>query len=393
MRVAHELGQSVMLDNGAFSQWKTGKPVDWMKFYDWCDIWLCCPTTWAVIPDVIGGGEKENDALVANWPHGEKGAPVWHLDESLDRLIRLSGSWPKICFGSSGEYSEVGSSAWNARVTAAFDELSRRHARMPWVHMLRGMKLAGSHYPFASLDSTNIARNHAGSRTRNRPPKDPRVMADSVDSKQCAIHWIPTSLIAGELNMEQDVSRFISTICWLRDEEPEGHIHLVANLQDWTKLIGVIPQEWRSNWGRMSVLASLQFRGNVDKAFEALSRIAQLVMAGLDSDAEMQTIALLTSPPEQRAVRKTRKPRASGFGAPVRFSEAQKTAIAVLPEAIDPAKVIAKLAGMGSRELRANPSTVEQSIPERMNAAMDQLSAACLELASWAESMKYTVQP
>jgi hypothetical protein len=33
----------------------------------------------AVIPDVIGGTSEENDALIAEWPHGKVvGAPVWH---------------------------------------------------------------------------------------------------------------------------------------------------------------------------------------------------------------------------------------------------------------------------------------------------------------------------
>jgi hypothetical protein len=35
-----------------------------------------------------------------------------------------------------------------------------------WLHMLRGMALSGSEYPFASVDSTDIAQNHTGRRTR-----------------------------------------------------------------------------------------------------------------------------------------------------------------------------------------------------------------------------------
>jgi hypothetical protein len=49
----HQIGQSVMLDNGAFSKWNSGKAVDWSGFYVWCDRWLDYPTTWAVIPDEI----------------------------------------------------------------------------------------------------------------------------------------------------------------------------------------------------------------------------------------------------------------------------------------------------------------------------------------------------
>ena len=46
----HQIGQSVMLDNGAFSKWKSGKQTDWESYYEWCDKWLDYPTTWAVIP-------------------------------------------------------------------------------------------------------------------------------------------------------------------------------------------------------------------------------------------------------------------------------------------------------------------------------------------------------
>ena len=49
----HKIGQSVMLDNGAFSKWKSNKITNWPKYYAWCDQWLDCPTTCAVIPDVI----------------------------------------------------------------------------------------------------------------------------------------------------------------------------------------------------------------------------------------------------------------------------------------------------------------------------------------------------
>ena len=57
------IGQSVMLDNGAFSMWRTGKATNWPAYYDWCDRWLDRPTTWAVIPDVIDGGAEAQDDL------------------------------------------------------------------------------------------------------------------------------------------------------------------------------------------------------------------------------------------------------------------------------------------------------------------------------------------
>lgn len=180
----HKIGQTVLLDNGAFSLWRAGKPTDWDGYYAFVDTWLSYPTTWAIIPDVIDGTDEDNDRLLADWPFSDRGAPVWHLHEPIDRLLGLIDAWPRVCFGSSGEYAEVGSDSWHRRVTRAFNEVGRRNARLPWVHMLRGMSLAGSAYPFASLDSTDVARNH------NRPQNTARKMADLWDAQQCAGRWI-----------------------------------------------------------------------------------------------------------------------------------------------------------------------------------------------------------
>jgi hypothetical protein len=179
----HMIGQSVMLDNGAFSAWKSGKATNWTGFYEWCDKWLDYPTTWAVIPDVIDAGTQEQDALLREWPHGHKGAPVWHMDEPMHRLLRLCDEWPKVCVGSTAEYATVLSEAWCRRMDEAWNELSKRHKRLPWVHMLRGMQLSGKHWPFASVDSTDIARNH------HLPHQSPQKMADRWDVAQCPGKW------------------------------------------------------------------------------------------------------------------------------------------------------------------------------------------------------------
>jgi hypothetical protein len=159
--LCHRIGQTVLLDNGAFSAWTAGTPItDWQPFLAWADRWLDYPTTWAIIPDVITGTDDEQDALIAQWPHGRRGAPVWHLHEPVSRLLRLADEWPRICMGSSAQYRKVMSSAWQRRMDDAWRELDRHHRRSPWVHMLRGMQTVGQRWPFASVDSTDIARNH-----------------------------------------------------------------------------------------------------------------------------------------------------------------------------------------------------------------------------------------
>jgi hypothetical protein len=179
----HRIGQSVMLDNGAFSKWKSKKETAWRSFYDWCDRWLDYPTTWAVIPDEIDAGSQYQDALISEWPFGDRGAPVWHMDEPISRLLALTDRWPKVCVGSTAEYAVVLSPSWRRRMDEAWNEVARHHARLPWLHMLRGMQLSGREWPFASADSTDIAQNH------NRPQNTPRSMADRWDAVQCPGKW------------------------------------------------------------------------------------------------------------------------------------------------------------------------------------------------------------
>ncbi len=183
VELVHQIGQGVMLDNGAFTKHTKNRDTDWPAYYEWCDRWLDYPTTWAVIPDVIDAGSQEQDALIREWPHGQRGAPVWHTGEPISRLLRLCDEWPKVCVGSTDEHWQVLSTAWRVRMDEAFNELAKRHRRMPWLHMLRGMQLATETYPFASLDSTDVARNH------NRPQNTARGMADRWDAAQCPARW------------------------------------------------------------------------------------------------------------------------------------------------------------------------------------------------------------
>jgi hypothetical protein len=191
--ICHEIGQSVMLDNGAYSLWKSGKPTDWPGYYRWCETWLEHWSTWAVIPDVIGGTEAENDALIDEWQFGTRGAPVWHMHETIDRLLRLAEQWPRVCIGSSGIY-KIRSPQWWPRMTAAMDALCGNGPPPCALHMLKGLALAGGPFPLASADSTAIARNHMGGHQgywdpRPRPKRDVVKMADYLDARQCPARW------------------------------------------------------------------------------------------------------------------------------------------------------------------------------------------------------------
>lgn len=186
IEVCHRIGQSVMLDNGAYSVWRQGITVDWDAWAEWAEPWLQYPTTWAVLPDSIEGDEDENDRLLAEWAWitaGYSTVPVWHLHESFARLRRLVHTYGRVCFGSSGVYAAVGSESWRQRVSEAFDAIADPAGRVPWVHMLRGMAMSGQEFPFASVDSTDVARNH------NRLWNGAAAMAARWDSIQCPARW------------------------------------------------------------------------------------------------------------------------------------------------------------------------------------------------------------
>ena len=157
-------GQSVMWDNGAYTAYTRGKPLDPEAFADWVEPRLGHPH-WAVVPDVIDGDESEQLDLISQWRHPrELSAPVWHMALSIDWLLELADTWPKICFGSSGAYWQVGSELWERRADEAFNAMERRGLR-PWVHMMRGLALCGERWPFASADSVNVARNFKDTNT------------------------------------------------------------------------------------------------------------------------------------------------------------------------------------------------------------------------------------
>jgi hypothetical protein len=158
------LCQSFAVDNGAFSAWKNGRPVKkWDEFYGWAEKCRRIPSCdFAVIPDVIDGDEADNDALIKDCPlPAWFSAPVWHMHESLRRLDRLAAQYHRVCIGSSGQYSTVGTVDWQRRMREALDVICDDDG-FPAVK-LHGLRMLNpkvfTKFPFASADSTNIGRN------------------------------------------------------------------------------------------------------------------------------------------------------------------------------------------------------------------------------------------
>jgi len=203
LTIALDCASSFAVDNGAFSAWKSGSPVtDWNLYYEWiAELKLYPSFDFAVIPDVIDGDERANDDLIKQWPwlHANRaiGAPVWHLHESLERLNKLSLGWPRICLGSSGDYSQIGTQKWWNRMTEAMNTICNR-AGLPSCK-IHGLRMLDpdiyTRFPFASADSTNIAMNigidSAWRGTYTPPTKESRalLMRHRIESQQSPTFW------------------------------------------------------------------------------------------------------------------------------------------------------------------------------------------------------------
>ena len=168
IEIAAEVCQSFCFDNGAFSAWTKGKPLDIEGYAKWVDEWIRHPAfDFYVIPDVIDGTAEDNLAMIAEWRGMVRhqmllhGAPVWHMHEPLEVLSNFVHAYQRVCIGSSGEYATVGDARWWGRMAQAMsvacDEYGRPKAKLHGLRMLDPTIF--SHIPLASADSTNVARN------------------------------------------------------------------------------------------------------------------------------------------------------------------------------------------------------------------------------------------
>lgn len=194
-----EVCASFVLDNGAFTAWRSGKPVeDWTPYYEWVGRWARHPGfDWALVPDVIDGDEDANDALLEEWPLDHAlGVPIWHMHEDLGRLTDLAESWPRVALGSSGEYAKVGTTSWWARMRRAMDDVCPDGRPLCKIHGLRMLNpRIFRHLPLASADSCSVGRNigldsrWTGSYTPSSKAWRGQVLAARIEAQQSAPLW------------------------------------------------------------------------------------------------------------------------------------------------------------------------------------------------------------
>ena len=199
--IVMEACQSFVLDNGAFSKWKSGGgDVDCNKYMEWLESIDKHPgLDWYVIPDKIDGAEADNRKLIEEWPTNKlkaEGVPVWHPHESLEWLITLTKNFKTVAFGGSPQYKSPGSNIWWVRMKEAMNSICDENGKAPC--KLHGLRMLNpkvfSKLPLSSADSTNAAI-HSGSVDRFGLYKPvtrgqrAQVIAERIESHNSAEAW------------------------------------------------------------------------------------------------------------------------------------------------------------------------------------------------------------
>jgi hypothetical protein len=200
VELAFAKADSVALDNGAWPIFARGSGrIEEGAYLNWVKTWWRHPAfDWCLIPDIIDGSEQENNALIERWPLDSAiSVPVWHMHESLDKLGWLVDAWPRVAIGSSGEFVNIGTQRWWGRVSEAM-EIACDEDGLPKtkLHGLRQMDPGVfSVIPYASVDSTNVARNigidsaWTGSYVPRRRETRAAVLRDNIANHATAARW------------------------------------------------------------------------------------------------------------------------------------------------------------------------------------------------------------
>lgn len=198
--IAFACADSVALDNGAWPIFAAGKgTIDVPAYLEWVRAWAQHPAfDWCLIPDVIDGDEAKNNALIDAWPLcAAVSVPVWHLHEGLEKFGWLVDEFPRVAIGSSGEFVQIGTTKWWGRIAEAMevacDEDGRPKCKL---HGLRQMDPEiFSIVPYASVDSTNVARNigidsaWTGSYVPRRKETRAMILRANIDAHATSSRW------------------------------------------------------------------------------------------------------------------------------------------------------------------------------------------------------------
>ena len=158
-----------IVDNGAFSHWKTtGGKINVKEYADFVDQYQYYSNHhFHIIPDVIGGTEDENDALLQEWEclgvskDISSCSPVFHLGESVERFKRLRSKYPIVSLGSTDKWPKNGSNQWWNNMADFMDEITDSKGNAGC--KLHGLRMLDpkifTKLPLHSADSTNASVN------------------------------------------------------------------------------------------------------------------------------------------------------------------------------------------------------------------------------------------
>ncbi len=164
---------TVVFDTGAYTLFRQGGgnyDLHYDAYLDWVRDYYRHPRfAWAIIPDVIDGGEDENDSYLKRWPDDLKyvGVPVWHMNESLERLHRLCSNYPRVALAQGGYKGQ-----FIPRLDEAMERICDENGQP--ICKLHGLKMQDpkifTQYPFSSTDSTNIGQNNSRAFAQKKQP-------------------------------------------------------------------------------------------------------------------------------------------------------------------------------------------------------------------------------
>lgn len=161
MEAVKQVSKAFVIDNSAFSYWRTGETMDYEKYLLFVEKHQHEKLLWSIIPDVIDGTDEENDKYIEMWPTNFKGVPVYHLHEPIERLIRLADKFECVAIGSSGAWANPNSDKWWLRIKTIFDTICDSNGKPPC--KLHGLRMLNpdifTKIPLDSADSTNVVRN------------------------------------------------------------------------------------------------------------------------------------------------------------------------------------------------------------------------------------------
>ncbi len=174
--VVEEIAGEIMYDSGAFSEWQDAlaNGAEWFVRESWGDYfdWLrprLGAGRWFVMPDAPGAPSQINDSLLRDIPAdiAPYGAPVWHMNTPISRLLDLCSKHDRVCMGWVGAFDDATGAPVPEEIDVGceaywrvIDEVDAALGnRPPLLHQFRGILVAQLIEFIASADATTLAQN------------------------------------------------------------------------------------------------------------------------------------------------------------------------------------------------------------------------------------------